>query len=223
MKIKKVWFGLIVITIVFVILILGYGVYESIFKASEYVRIYQSSVDLKEKEDERNGVYLNNLEVKVIDYFMQKVEDDGDEQDDEQEFYLDIEFKHNDEIILEPSFDYIIYDENNKILARSSMLNQGVEYNKKHIVSFTKEKYNSKDTKVFYDNIIQTGGGSESDIEPDTPELERRIKTYLPKDYELNGKLYVRIFNIKYKIETVTEPIVFNNDMIEFVVENKQK
>ena len=64
--------------------------------------------------------------------------------------------------------DIVIYDENNKILARSSMLNPGVEYNKKHIVSFTKEKYNSKDTKVFYDNIIQTGGGSESDIETDT-------------------------------------------------------
>lgn len=221
MKIKKVWFGLIVITIVFVILILGYGVYESVFKANEYVRIYQSSVDLK--EENRTGVYLNDLEVKVLDYFMQKVADDGDDQDDEQELYLDIEFKHNDEIILEPSFDYIVYDENNKILARSSMLNPGVVHNKKHIISFTKEKYNSKDTNVFYDNIIQTGGSSESDIETDTPELERRIKTNLPKDYELNGKLYIRIFNIKYRIESVEEPIVFNNDMIEFVVENKQK
>ena len=55
MKIRKVWFGLIVLLIVFTCLVLGYGVYESILKADEYVRIYVKNAKV---EDDETSYYL---------------------------------------------------------------------------------------------------------------------------------------------------------------------
>lgn len=215
MKIKKVYFGLIVISIVLGCLVLGYGVYESVFKANEYVRIYQTSVDLNDKEI--NGIHLNDLEVKFTGYDFHEVEDDGDDADDELEMYLDFKLSHKDEIILEPCFDYIVYDENNNILAFSSTLLNKNGSNRKILDDFIKEKYNTKDVQAIWEHSIGEGYNY-TEIENETPGYERRITALLPKDYRLEGNLYIRVFGISYKVESVENKIEYFNDMLEFVV-----
>ena len=66
MKIRKVWFGLIVSLIVFTCLVLGYGVYESILKADEYVRIYVKNAKVEDDETIKSEIAtLGDLNVKL--------------------------------------------------------------------------------------------------------------------------------------------------------------
>ena len=251
MKIKNIWFGLIVLTIVFACIVLGYGVYESIFKAKEYIRVYQKKVVLNENEE--NTVDLGELDVSLVDFFIDKnikeetIEETIDnleikekteheianeikditleEQEiNKQKIVVDIKLNHNDNIILEPIFDHIIYDQNNNILSSSIHFTLGDVRNNDILKDFVKEKYNSKDRFVFEERNLSLGGtflsGQNND---DITNFERRLISYIPEDYIIQNNIYIRIFNIGYKLENSEGKISYDNDMIEFILEYDKK
>ena len=208
---------LIVLLLVVIILLTGYIIYNKKVNKNDYIRIYQSSIDLGDSKSK--GVTLGDLEVSVIGVDFHDYEVQGNVSQEEQELYVDIKLKHNDEILLEPIYDYIIYDENNKILSHSSSFNIGNENMKYYLMDFLEEKYGSKDIDNLWKNSF-SGGGSDYNINnEEIKHLERRMVSRIPKDYVLEGKLFVRLYNIRYKVESIEELVEYKDKVIELVVE----
>ena len=119
MKIRKVWFGLIVLLIVFTCLVLGYGVYESILKVDEYVRIYEKEVKVEDNTlISSDTASVDDVTVKVSSFEIYNRNDDEfipysasvDNEGNEtvtifsRELRIGLEFNKNEEILLEQDF-----------------------------------------------------------------------------------------------------------------------
>ena len=228
MKIRKVWFGLIVSLIVFTCLVLGYGVYESILKADEYVRIYVKNAKVEDDETIKSEIAtLGDLNVKLSTFKIVPVEEEErsrsiyvDEQGNEvveehlRRIEVGVELSYKDKVLLEPYFDYILYDENNRIAGSNGFVD-------KHFEAFLKEKYGINDySQIKEEYIVWEGGSSFYEGKNDDPlHIEKYSHWDIANDYEPTNKYYLRIYNIKYRVEGSSEYITHDNEMIEFVLE----
>lgn len=228
MKIRKVWFGLIVLLIVFTCLVLGYGVYESILKADEYVRIYVKNAKVEDNETINSEVaILGDLNVRLSTFKIVPVEEGKrssrgytDEQGIEVvEEYLrrievGVELSYKDKVLLEPYFDYILYDENNRIVGSMGLYDEFFE-------AFMKEKYGISDYSQIKEEYFVSGGGAGfyEGKNDDPLRIEKYSHWNIPNDYEPTNKYYLRIYNIRYRVEGLSEYVTHEDEMIEFVLE----
>ena len=230
MKIRKVWFGLIVLLIVFMCLVLGYGVYESILKADEYVRIYVKNAKVEDDETINSEVAtLGDLNVKLSTFKIVPVEEgdrsgtiyvdeDGNETVEEylRRIEVGVELSYKDKVLLEPYFDYILYDEDNKIVGSNGVRD-------KYFDAFLKEKYGINDYSQFNlngEHRAGNGGACFYEGKNDDPlHIEKYSHWDIYNDYEPTNMYYLRIYNIKYRVEGSSEYITHDNEMIEFVLE----
>ena len=238
MKIRKVWFGLIVLLIVFTCLVLGYGVYESILKVDEYVRIYEKEVKVEDNTlISSDTASVDDVTVKVSSFeiynrndgefipYSASVDNEGNETVTifSRELRIGLEFNKNEEILLEQDFNYILYDDNNDVLA--AHIYGDYKERLKAEEAFYKEKHGFENYEdyVFNRRVHAVGAFFEvmaHEGKNDDPYcIEKIVSKDLEDNYELKDRYYLRVFNIRYRTEKSKEFIVHNDKIIEFVID----
>lgn len=179
------------------------------------------SQSLNENFIENNSIDLDDLTVKLsgVSY-----EPDGNEymqEDDKNVFGVTLDFESKEDLnVSDLLYDFIIFDENNKILNMSPLF--GVNDTKKYLQGFVKDKYNERgfnSYSKFDENAIRSGF-YEKNNNYNTEDLTTFSRTlYGALINEINPKqVNVRIINLRYQLGGKEKEYLPNTDL-EFVID----
>ena len=171
------------------------------------------SNSINEEFTANNSITLEDLSVNLakIGYYP-----DGNDFMAEKnvlEFTLNFISKNQD--IKSIQYDYIIFDENNKILSTS--LWDNIENNKRYMKGLAKEKYGESNITKITDNSIYNSKAEHNNITNDLKNYSQTLTSSLNEDFNNPKQINIKIINLKYKLVSTEEKTLENTDL-EFVL-----
>lgn len=207
--------------IVFLILILGVSLfinYTNSVKNYNHRKIIQTTIqsgNIDENLTQNNTIELEDLSIKLasIKYFPEGGNNIPDSEN-VLDFTIDFESKNDLNLNL-VTFDYLMFDENNKILNTS--LWGHPEDTKNYIRGFVKDKYQEKFFFKFVDYCIFNKNMQTQNITENLKKVSKTMSSSLNQEIVNPKKINIRIVNLKYQFEKSELKTLSNTDL-EFIL-----
>lgn len=214
---KKLKILLISLTTFIIIVIIGIFVLNLVeYKRYASRKIIKTNINcnnLNESFEKENKIQLDEILVKLtkIGYYPEG----NDDINAQNVVDFTLEFQSDDLDINNIQFDYIIFDNQNRILNTS--LWDNLNKTKPYIRGFVKEKYNKNSFTKINDYTIFVKKASYNNITDNLKTVSQTITSSLKEEIGEPEQITIRIINLNYQFKASDNTILDNTDL-EFVL-----